>query len=343
MTRRAIEQFDDEINLFELVESLWKEKVLIVAITSVITLIGLGYVFLTPLTYEARVEILPPSISDIAELEKFNVLDNKDTSSIKVFTDFLSILESNQLRKAFLLEEGRMESLHNKEMTLAKINNMIYIEIPKKGEVNKASFKLRYKDPDLAAKFANRLVDIAIEIYRTNASLAFISKKEQKIKKLNDRKISLISMHKDLLNQEITKLKEAYVIAEKLDIVEPRESRDLSIKTESRSSVITEEMRYLYSQGTRALNAEIEIVSKRKQNLKMVQNLIDIEQTISLLNTVSFDYSKVTPVNIDLAAETPESHIKPQRLLIVLGSVAIGGFLAIIFVLIRNAARNRKA
>ena len=31
---------NDEIDLFELFESLWKEKVLIVAITAVITLIG---------------------------------------------------------------------------------------------------------------------------------------------------------------------------------------------------------------------------------------------------------------------------------------------------------------
>ena len=36
MAKKEIEQFDDEIDLFELMESLWKEKVLIVAITAVI-------------------------------------------------------------------------------------------------------------------------------------------------------------------------------------------------------------------------------------------------------------------------------------------------------------------
>jgi len=70
--------------------------------------------------------------------------------------------------------------------------------------------------------------------------------------------------------------------------------------------------------------------------------LIDIEQQLSLLHTVSFDASKVRPVNIDLAAETPEHRIKPKRTLIVLLSGMIGGFLAIIFVLIRNTVRNRK-
>ena len=147
---------------------------------------------------------------------------------------------------------------------------------------------------------------------------------------------------KDRLDQQITKLKEAYLVAQKLDIFEPRESKDQTVKTESRSSVITEEMRYLYSQGTRALNAEIETVEKRKKNLSMVGGLIDIEQQLSFLNTTSFDASKVTPINIDLAAETPEHRIKPKRTLIVLLSGVIGGILAIIFVLIRNAVYNRK-
>jgi len=55
MAKKEIEQFDDEIDLFELIQSLWKEKVLIVAITAVITLIGSGVAFsLTPI-YEASV------------------------------------------------------------------------------------------------------------------------------------------------------------------------------------------------------------------------------------------------------------------------------------------------
>jgi len=40
MTKKKIERMDDEIDLFELIEYLWKEKVLIVAITALITLIG---------------------------------------------------------------------------------------------------------------------------------------------------------------------------------------------------------------------------------------------------------------------------------------------------------------
>jgi len=348
MSRKEAEQMDDKIDLFELIESLWKEKVLIVAITAVITLIGLGYAIVTPSTYEARVELLPPSISDTAELNKFDILKSTQTQEqTKIFTEFLSILRSNQLIKKFLLEEGVMKSLFGNEMSLQKaikaLGKMIDLEVPKKGPKNEASLKIQFNDAELAAKFANQLVELATGIYLTNISLAFDSEKDQIIKQLIDKKNSLISTNEYRLDQEITKLKEAYLIAQKLDIIEPRESKDQTVKTESRSSVITEEMRYLYTQGTKALNAEIETVSERKKNLSMVNGLIEIEQELSLLHTVSFDASKVRPVNIDLSAETPEDHIKPKRTLIVLLSVVIGGFLAIIFVLIRNTVRNRKS
>jgi len=349
MAKKKFEQMDDEIDLFGLVQSIWKEKVLIVAVTAIITLIGLGYALLIPPTFEAKVEILPPSISDIAEFNKFNSVGYSQTQThtqANVFKDFLSILRSNQLRKNFLHEESVMKSLTRNETTMLQaievLDNMIQLKVHKSDVVDKVSLKLQYNDAELVAKFANQLVELAIQQYRTNVALEFDSQRDQKIKQLNDKKNSLLSTHEYRLDQEITKLKQAYTIAQKLNIIEPRESKDQTVKTESRSSVITEEMRYLYSQGTKSLNAEIETVSHIKKDLHMVNGLIEIEQALSLLDATSFDAAKVTPITIDLAAETPQHRIKPNRTLIVLQSVFIGGFLAILFVLIRNAVLNRK-
>jgi len=348
VAKKEIEQFDDEIDLFELIQSLWKEKVLIVAITAVITLIGGGVAFsLTPI-YEASVKMLPPPQSDVAELAKFDVLQSSLSLSLsQSYADFLQILKSNQLRKAFLSQKGVKTSLFSSETSsqkaLSALEKMAVVEITEKDPKTEVSLKFQFKDATLAADYANQLVQLAVDQYRANTVQTFASEKDQEVKKINDQKASLISTHEGRLNKEITKLKEAYEIARKLKIDEPRESRDMSVKTEARSSVITEEMRYLYSQGTRALSAEIETVSERKKNLAMVDGLLEIEQRLALLNTVSFDVSKVMPVTIDLAAEAPEQRIKPKRSLIVALSAVVGGMLAIMFVLIRNAVRNRKA
>ena len=83
---------DDEIDLFELFESLWKEKVLIVAITFVITLMSGSVAFSLPPTYEASVQMLPPSQSDVAELAKFDVLKSSQSQSqSQSYADFLQI------------------------------------------------------------------------------------------------------------------------------------------------------------------------------------------------------------------------------------------------------------
>ena len=348
MAKKEIKQFDDEIDLFELIQSLWKEKVLIVAITAVITLIGGGVTFLLPPTYEASVQMLPPSQSNVAELAKFDVLQSSQSQSqSQSFADFLQILKSNQLLKTFLSQESVKATLFSPEISSQKaliaLEKMALVETPKRGPTTEVSLNFQFKDAALAADYANQLVQLAVDQYRANTAQTFASGKDQEVKKLKDQQESLISTHERRLNMEITKLKEAYRIAEKLNLIEPRESKDQTVKTEASSSVITKEMRYLYSQGTRALSAEIETVSERKKNLAMVDGLLEIEQRFALLNSVSFDVSKIMPVTIDLAAEAPEQRIKPKRSLIVALSGVVGGILAIMFVLIRNAFRNRKA
>ena len=188
MARKKAEQMDNEIDLFELIKSLWKEKVLIVVITAVITFIGLGYALLTPSTYEARVEILPPSISDISELRKFDIFNStKIKSQSEIFSEFMSILRSNQLSKKFLQDKAVMKSLFNKETSLQqaieRLNKMVQLEVPKKNPKNEASFKLQLNDAELAAKFANQLIDLATWLYRTNISQAFESERDQKSRK----------------------------------------------------------------------------------------------------------------------------------------------------------------
>jgi len=322
--------------------------VLIVALTAVITLIGGGVASsLTPI-YEASVKMLPPSKSDVAEFVKFDILQfSQSQSQSQSFADFLKILKSNQLLRTFLSQEGVKATLFSPETSsqkaLSALEKMALVVTPKKGPTTEVSLNFQFKDAALAADYANQLVQLAVDQYRINIAQTFASEKDQEVNILKEQQKSLIATHEGRLNKELTKLQDAFEIASKLKIDEPRESRNISVKTEARSSVVTEEMRYLYSEGTRALSAEIETITKRKKNLFMVDGLMEIEQRIALLSSVSFDAAKVIPVTIDLAAEAPEQHIKPKRSLIVALSVIIGGFLGIIFVLIRNAVRNRKA
>ena len=340
---------NDEIDLFELFESLWKEKVLIVAVTLVVTLIGGGVAFSLPPTYQASVHMLPPSLSDIAELAKFDVLKSSQSQSqsqSQAYAQFLQLLKSNQVHKELLRDKELQTALFNEPVSVQKglkaLNNLAVVNEPKKGPSGPIELTFSSHDPNLAANAANKLVQLAVYAYRNQVSEAFNAARDQEIKTLQVELDSLLNTHAQRINAELTKMNEALAIAKRLKLNEPRSSNDLTVKTESRSPIVTEELRYLYSQGSAALEAEIDAVKARKNNLAMVDGVTGIEKQLDVLKSVSFDSSKVMPLIIDLAAEPPEQHIKPKRSLIVALSAVVGGMLAIMFILIRNAVRNRK-
>jgi len=339
------EQIDYEIDLFKLFKYFWEKKILIVKITAFFTLIGLAYALLTPSTYEARVNIYPPSLIDIRELQNFGTLKSSQTQN-QVFKDFISILKSYQFRKNFLMEEGSIESLSKKEIisriAIDRLANMIRVDESKKGE-KKASLKIQYKNADIVAQYANKLINFAIKQYREDISQLFDYLKDQKIKNLLNKKNVLILSDEERLKQEIILLKEAYRIADKLDINEPQESEIPNQKNMVQFIGGIQEMRNLYSQGTRALGVEIENITQRDKPLTINNDVIGVEQELLDINQLSFDASKVMPITIELDVESSGYIIKPKRTLIVLLSGVVGGFLATIFLLFQYAVGNRKA
>ena len=338
---------NDEIDLFELFESLWKEKFLIVAITLVITLIGGGVAFSLPPTYQASVHMLPPSLSDVAELSKFDVLKSSQSQSqSQSYAQFLQLLKSNQVHKELLRDKELQKALFKEPVSVQKglkaLDNLAVVNEPKKGPSVAIELTFDSQDPKLAADAANKLVELGINAFQKQTLEAFSASKDQVVKTLKAELESLLNTHEQRIDAELAKMHEALTIAKALNLKEPRATTDLTVKTESRSPIVTEELRYLYSQGSNALEAEIIAVKARKNNLNLVSGVAEIQKRLDLISSVSFDSSKVIPLTIDLAAEPPEQRIKPKRSLIVALSAVVGGMLAIMFVLIRNAVRNRK-
>src|SRR5690554_1901589 len=102
---------NDEIDLFELIEAIWKEKFLIIAITAIFTLLAVAYALVATPVYQATTTFYQPSASSIqaynlgrkeANLEEFNIPD--------IYSVFLTNLNSQQLRNEFF-EEVYLPSL----------------------------------------------------------------------------------------------------------------------------------------------------------------------------------------------------------------------------------------
>jgi len=133
----------------------------------------------------------------------FDVLQSSHSQS---YADFLQILKSKQLRKTFLSQEGVKTSLFSpktsSQKALSALEKMAVVEIPKKDPKTEVSLKFQFKDANLAADYANQLVQLAVDQYRINTAQTFSAQKDQEVKKLKDQKESLINTHESRLNKK---------------------------------------------------------------------------------------------------------------------------------------------
>ncbi|WP_244233150.1 Wzz/FepE/Etk N-terminal domain-containing protein, partial [Pseudomonas aeruginosa] len=72
----------NEIDFIELIQGLWAQKWLVLSLTFLGAVLAGSYAFLSKPVYEARVAVLPPSLSDVAG---FNIARSRD-SGLPPFT-----------------------------------------------------------------------------------------------------------------------------------------------------------------------------------------------------------------------------------------------------------------
>ena len=330
---------DDEIDLFELIETLWNEKVLIILFTVVAAVGGAGYAFLTTPTYEAEVRLLPPSSSQVEELNKFNANANANA----VFAQFNQILQSGALKKEFLAKKGVLEAFNPMGLPEAKFwkdyNESIAVSEPAKNAVY-SSVKVQLSDPSIAADMANRFVSLAIEKTVLGLVEDFSARLDQAIEKSMTDIESKKSSYTDQLHIELSQLKEALFVADKIGLKKPSDTDRFGGQNEN---LMVDEMRRLYRLGSEALEAEIAALEARGKSYVLVPGLAELNQKLARLKAIEIYPSKIQPAIVDIQATAPLYPIKPKKSLIIALAVVLGGMVGVMFVLIRSAVRNRKA
>lgn len=340
---------NDEIDLFELVEKLRKDKLWIIFFICFSTTIGGGYAFFSAPIYQAEVKISPPSSRHIAELNQLSrVTFTPDSDSISKITTatayeyFLQTLESSSLRKKFYSIPDIEEFYNPESLPLSQIwdkyNDSVIVQKPN-GNSLYTSLKISASDPDIAANFANRYVDLALEIAKTSLISDFEEERYQSkaqtlatIKSKQDTYVSQIQL-------ELAKLREAKNIASELGF--DRQTPHNRFASDN-DNLMVDEIRRLYSQGTIAIAAEIKILKSRIKDESLIPDLIDLKQKLAFLNSITLDKTKIKSAIIDFEATTPLNPIKPKKVIIIALSIVLGLIIGVIFVLIRLAVENKR-
>ncbi|HCF1154744.1 TPA: chain-length determining protein, partial [Pseudomonas aeruginosa] len=96
----------NEIDFIELIQGLWAQKWLVLSLTFLGAVLAGSYAFLSKPVYEARVAVLPPSLSDVAG---FNIARSRDSglppfTVSQVYSVFTRNLQSEGTRRQFFRE-----------------------------------------------------------------------------------------------------------------------------------------------------------------------------------------------------------------------------------------------
>ena len=223
---------DDEIDLFELFESLWKEKVLIVAITFVITLLAGLYAFvIAKPVYEVSVKVKPEALEAVELLKTLSFGEK-----IKVdVNNYINFIESPEFIEALYgggyfdkLFEG--QEIDNPQDALRVIPKILYatrLGDQKNPSIYPFQITLEATDPLVGEQILNNLLNLAGAQLVVEAKEKYVAFKQNRILKLTDDKQTLEAELFAKRMDEITRLQEA----DSLQIKEL--SEQLRIKTES--------------------------------------------------------------------------------------------------------------
>lgn len=352
--------YSGEIDLFELFQSLWEEKIVIVLVTAVLTALAVIYALTATPIYQAHSSLISPPAAAIqgynqGRIEAFrnvNKKDDKDTeySMAKaltvddVYKTFKKNLTSLRLRTAFF-EEVYLPSLtveeqkRNRDALLKRFNQVLIV---KQGAANANpelyTVTVELDAPEVAAEWVQDYIERAIAATKLELRNTIEAEQKVRMNALSIQKKALLDTAKQEREDQVKLLKEALYIAESIDLEDASPLSDKASLGGNR--YIDNDL--IYTRGAKTLRAQLAVLEKRSSDEAFINGFRELNTQLEILQAYALDDSNVAVVDIDEAAEVPSTPIKPNKKLIVAVGIVLGGMLGVFAALIRSMIRKRK-
>lgn len=326
----------DEIDLRELIFTLWNDRFRVLACTLATTLLSIAYAIFTPPTYQASSTILPPTPAD---LSTYNVVASSDEQLPTLTVDdafriFLRHLNSGALKLDFFEQyyipqyATRLDlDTSEREQLWQSFNATLSISLPTAKSPDLASVYLDDNSAQQASFWVNEYVKAAMQLASQQAGNTLSSAIEGRIQRLSIDIASLrAAAEQDRLNR-IARLKEDLVLAQSIDLKSPANQQNLIIS-------YTDDTAYL--RGSLALGAELALLEARTNNDPFIEGLSLLNEQLALLQTLQLGEAPLKLASIDSYAVKPETPIAPKKHLVVLLGALIGATLGVFWAIVRS-------
>jgi len=359
------DHYNDEIDLADLVRSLWDGKWLVIGVTFLATLLAVAYLMLLPAkTYTGSLPITPLSQADLEIYQEFNASQFMPITQQKLLDLFIEdLITYDGIEAAMLsLDFVKKETGERASDFLARVRRDAYYNftvVPPSRDDEKAyrpnwtieitTHEMLLADQVLRRAFAQAHTSVNTLLNQQFQRLSAMKKRAIHIS-LEDIAIAqnnAIEQYDLKLTERLAFLAEQAGIARVLDLAKDTlSSHDYTTSSAVVTAVKTKESFYL--RGYIAIEKEIETLNARTSPIPFINEWVSLNaQKQALLSDKTAERAELT------FAQTPIGHddfrattydlasiqytSKTKSTLVLALSIVLGGMLGIFVLLIRNA------
>lgn len=346
---------------------LWRQKFLILLVTSVFVVVGIGYSMTARQIWTSQALISEPSVSQVAALQlaadKIQAImsnsnndnnDNNDNngnngnngappstaafSSLEqpaIYQSFISAFNSMNNKRAFLMQEGIYAAEMEREGSSDKRSARALMS--KLAESISAT-ALDKTSQDMTLNFSAETPELAQQ--RLVKYIDFVQLQQLKIK--NEELFSIWKNKVKTLTAQYNTMK-ADSLQKKQDEIQ-RVRYSLRISKAAGVDTPLERMDnqevFNIQLGSKGLAEKLNILEEIKDPVLLNPELGKIRLQLSSLKSLNLQDVKFNSFNMINSPEEPSARDKPKRLLIVVLATLLGGILGVAIVLVRHAFRR---
>ncbi|MND22069.1 Ferric enterobactin transport protein FepE [compost metagenome] len=325
----------DEIDLFDLIEVFWQDRIIVVAVGFFFTIVAAVYAFVSTPVYESKVIVQPPSQNDIAQLNYgrggdtgLAMITVKDAYDIYVRNLQSESLRREFFRKVYLPSLSEAERKGSQDELYGSFQQVLSIGSASKDNTGRYFVKARLSDPERAAEWVVQYIEMAG--VRSSTETIKDAKADATVK-ANNLEQQITAARESARKQRedrIVQLTEALKIAHATGIKEP------PIISSNLSDEVSAGMggSLTYMRGSKALEAEIANLQNRTSDDPFVNDLRQRQEALSFYRHLQVDPGVVQVYRQDGAVESPDKPVKPHKPVIIAlglaGGVAFGMLVA---------------
>jgi len=339
-------QQSDEIDLFELAQNLWREKLLIIAVTVLFTAAALAYAVTATPTYETSVNLLPPSLSDVAGFNIGRVVartqDEENDPGLAPYqvADVYAVFTRNltaQASKRWFFNDVYLPSLPeekrrgSRSSLYAKVNEQLSVKASDKARPDLFTLTVQDASPEKTTAWANAYINHVAELSLDEMIENATRESEVMGRNIKTQIESLRDTGEGRRKDRIERLVEALGIAESIGL---ENTPVISGQHDQQLSAIMDGS-LMYMRGSKALTAEIHTLTNRKSDDPFIDGLRSLQEKLKVFESMKPEREQVAVFRQDGQAVTPDRPLKPKKSLIVALGLVLGGMAGVFIALVR--------